>query len=231
MTTLSNWQCDQAETAGAGYQRYKRSSREAIEAYLETAQIVLANRPTCTRRGQWKEWLERSKIEDRTARYMITIARAGATVDDIEAAGGLRAFRESLVTPKAETQPEPGSGIEAPEPPAIAAPATQASTPAAPAAALPNDPAPDGPDQGKPLSADARRRAEKRARGECIDCSNPSPDHVRCAECRAKGSRRDKTLRANARTGAALRARLEKAADRGTGLRITAEEVARILAT
>ena len=225
MTTLSNWQCDQAETAGAGYQRYKRSSREAIEAYLETAQIVFANRPTCTKRGQWKEWLERSKIEDRTARYMITIARAGATVDDIEAAGGLRAFRESLTTPKAETQPEPGSGIEVPEPPA-----THAPTAAAPTVALPNAPAPDDTDQGKPLSPDARRRAEKRARGECIDCPNPSPDHARCAACRAKGSRRDKALRANARTGAALRARLEKAADRGTGLRITAEEVARILA-
>lgn len=230
MTTLSNWQCDQAETAGAGYQRYKRSSREAVEAYLETAQIVLANRPTCTKRGQWKEWLERSKIEDRTARYMITIARAGATVDDIQAAGGLRAFRESLITPKADTQPEPGSGIEAPEPPETALPATQAPAPTVPAVALPNNPSATDIDQGKRLSADARRRAEKRVRGECIDCPNPSPDHVRCAECRAKSSRRDKTLRANARTGAALRARLEKAADRGTGLRITAEEVARILA-
>lgn len=44
------------------------------------------------------------------------------------------------------------------------------------------------------------------------------------------GSRRERTLRANARTGTALRERLEKAADRGTGLRITAGEVARILA-
>ena len=232
MTILTNWQCDRADTAGAGYRRYKRSSRKAIEAYLETAYVLLEDRPTCTKRGSWKEYLERADIEDRTARYMIIVARSGANADDIETAGGLRAFRESLAEPK--TEPEPGSGIHTPESSTETPPETPAGTaPSAhptPIVTLPQTPPPRPAETRQALPRDAQRRADKRARGECIDCPNPSPDHARCDQCRKKGSRRDKKVRANARTGAAIRSRLETAATRGTGLRLSAEEVARILA-
>lgn len=236
MTTLSNWQCDRADAAGAGYVRYKRSSRESIEAFLETGHILLDIRPSC-RRGQWKESLERANIEARTARYMIAIARSGATVDEIIDAGGLRSFRESL-----SKKPEPGSANDAGETDDTPPTGPEAPAPAGPtvhvtADGAPPDPQPSAtrstaePEDTAKVSADALRRADKRARGECIDCTNPSPDHVRCETCRAKRSARDRELRVNARTGAALRTRLEQAASRGAGIRITAEEVSRLLAT
>ena len=224
MSILTNSQCASADAAGASFKRHKRASRESVEAFLETGHYLVEARPTC-KRGQWGEWLARADIDPRTARYMLAVARSGASADDIEAAGGVRAFRESLAE-----KTEPGSVNDAPDappetpdsaaPPTAVAPTAQATT---------HQSAPD-PEKPQPTSADALRREAKRARGECIDCPNPSPDHVRCTECRTKIAERNQALRANARTGAALRTRLQEAAERGSGIRITAEEVARLLA-
>ena len=203
---LSNWLCDRADTARVAFQRHKRASRESVEAYLEAAAALVEAREECTRRGMWGAVLERASIEPRTARYMLTIARAGASADDIEAAGGIRAYRETL-TKKAE----PGSATEADS----SSPSERSAPPS-----IRGD--------GTPLSHQARRRAEKRARGECIDCPNPSPDHLRCAECRARISVRASAQRVDARTGAALRERLQEAAARGDGVQISAEEVAHL---
>ena len=167
---------------------------------------------------------------------MIAVARSGATVDEIMDAGGLRSFRESL-----SKKPEPGSANDAAESDDTPPPGPEAPAPAGPTVPVTADRASTDPQRNRArgsaepadtatVSADARRRADKRARGECIDCSNPSPDHVRCETCRAKRATRDRELRVNARTGAALRTRLEQAASRGAGIRITAEEVSRLLA-
>lgn len=216
---LSNWLCDRADTARVAFQRHKRASRESVEAYLEAAAALVEAREECTRRGMWGAVLERASIEPRTARYMLTIARAGASVDDIEAAGGIRAYRETL-----SQKAEPGSATES-----TSSTAPESSEP--PSAAghrTPESQSPHSLQDWTQLSPQARRRAEKRARGECIDCSNPSPDHLRCAECRAKISVRASAQRVDARTGAALRERLQEAAARGDGVHITAEEVTRL---
>ena len=156
---------------------------------------------------------------------MLAIARTGASADDIEAAGGIRAFRESLAE-----KTEPGSANDAPDAPPETPDSAAPPTAVAPAAQATTEQSASDPEKPQPKSADALRREAKRTRAECIDCPNPSPDHVRCAECRAKIAERNQALRANARTGAALRTRLQEAAERGAGIRITAHEVARLLA-
>lgn len=216
---LSNWLCDRADTARVAFQRHKRASRESVEAYLEAAAALVEAREECTRRGMWGAVLERASIEARTARYMLTIARAGASADDIEAAGGIRAYRETLAK-----KAEPGSATDADS----SSPSERSSPPSIPGDGTPQAPPTRGTDGGTPLSPQARRRAEKRARGECIDCPNPSPDYLRCAECRARISVRASAQRVDARTGAALRDRLQNAAARGDGVQISAEEVARL---
>ena len=216
---LSNWLCDRADTARVAFQRHKRASRESVEAYLEAAAALVEAREECTRRGMWGAVLERASIEPRTARYMLTIARAGASADDIEAAGGIRAYRETLAK-----KAEPGSATEADS----SSPSERSASPSSPDAGTPQAQAPRGADAGTSLSPQARRRAEKRERGECIDCPNPSPDHLRCAECRARISVRASAQRVDARTGAALRERLQEAAARGDGVQISAEEVAHL---
>ncbi|MDD9982756.1 MAG: hypothetical protein OXU81_15600 [Gammaproteobacteria bacterium] len=216
---LSNWLCDRADTARVAFQRHKRASRESVEAYLEAAAALVEAREECTRRGMWGAVLERASIEPRTARYMLTIARAGASADDIETAGGIRAYRETLAR-----KAEPGSATEADS----LSPSERSAPPSIPGDGTPQAHPPLGTDAGPSLSPQARRRAEKRARGECIDCPNPSPDHLRCAECRARISVRASAQRVDARTGAALRERLQEAAARGDGVQISAEEVARL---
>ena len=234
---LSNYLCDRADVAGEAFQRHRRATREAVEAYLEAGAVLLEARTECTRRGQWGAVLSRAAIEPRNARYMMQIARAGATVADVEEAGGLRAYRESLVEIA-----EPGSAInpetdEVPPPPAADEPTTsftdRDSLPDAPADSLPpTEPAvahiTRATGDELTLSPQARRRADKRARGDCYDCTNPATQGVYCDLHFEQRSLRRKQQRVDARTGAALRPRLVLALQRGIGVRLSAEDVAEL---
>ena len=44
MSTLSNWQCDRADAAGASFKRHKRASRESVEAFLSKPRTTCSNR-------------------------------------------------------------------------------------------------------------------------------------------------------------------------------------------
>lgn len=239
---LSNFLCDRADFAGDAFRRHKRASRESIEAYVEAAYALLEARDEC-RRGEWTAVLERAGIETRTARYAVQIARSGATADDIEAAGGIRGYRESLAE---KAEPGSANGTEQSEetppeypgdaPSETTSPDERTDTESTPGALSdphpPIDPAlvhvRHPMREEIALSPQARRRADKQARGECLDCSNPAENGVYCTGCATKRSRRRKQQRADARTGAALRPRLVIAAERGIGVRLTAEEVANL---
>ena len=74
---------------------YKRSSTAANRAYL-TAGAKLLEARKAARHGQWAPFLEACGIEIRTARNMMTLARAGLSADEVTAAGGVRGALESL---------------------------------------------------------------------------------------------------------------------------------------
>ena len=231
---LSNFLCDRADVAGDAFRRHKRASRESIEAYVEAANALLEAREGCHHRGEWGAVLERAAIEKRTARYAVQIARSGASADDIEAAGGIRAYRESLAE-KAEPGSANGTGQSEETPPEHHERTDTESTPGAlPDPRPPIDPAlvhmSRAMGEETALSPQARRRSDKQARGECLDCSNLAENGVYCTGCATKRSRRRKQQRVDARTGAALRPRLAVAAERGIGVRLTAEEVAQLTA-
>ena len=74
---------------------YKRSSTAANRAYLTAGAKLLEAREMAPH-GQWATFLEACGIETRTARNMMTLARAGLSADDVTAAGGVRGALESL---------------------------------------------------------------------------------------------------------------------------------------
>ncbi len=57
-------------------QRFKRSSLESFEAYLTAGGKLVEARGEC-RRGQWGPFIEAAGVDARTARDMMTLARAG----------------------------------------------------------------------------------------------------------------------------------------------------------
>lgn len=70
------------------------------------------------------------------------------------------------------------------------------------------------------------RRAAWRMQGRCVDCGQPSEGMARCQKHRKAVAQRDRRRRALARTGEALAPRLAEAAKAGTGLALSAGEVA-----
>ena len=81
------------------------------------------------------------------------------------------------------------------------------------------------------LTAAQRARQAKRDRGECIDCTRPTDGwHVRCPACRARIAATDKRRRENAKLGAVLGKRIRDAARHGRGIRLTAADVAGLVA-
>ena len=79
-----------------------------------------------------------------------------------------------------------------------------------------------------PLTPTARarkRRAARRVAGRCVDCGAPAPAKARCPDCHARVAEADRRRRALART---LTPRLAEAAKTGSGLTLTAGEVAEL---
>lgn len=179
---------------------FKRSSTAAHEVYL-TAGGKLVRAREAARRGQWGPFLETCGFSERVARNMMALARSGLSAEDITERGGVQASLESLRTKSPpDEKPESDSG--------------------------------DASD-GEALSESdraRRRRDERKAAGLCIDCKAPSPDHVRCDRCRSRIAVADTRRRSLARLGAHMEPRLSEAAERGTGIRLTASEVAALVA-
>lgn len=92
---LTNHEADLAEEAGAAWRRYERSSREAVESYLEAGRLLTEGKAAC-RHGSWLAFLDRAGIVARTAQRAMQLHAANLTPDDVEAHGGIRASLESL---------------------------------------------------------------------------------------------------------------------------------------
>ena len=75
------------------------------------------------------------------------------------------------------------------------------------------------------LSSRTRLRRE---RGECVDCGRSADGKARCEKCREATARRGRWRGALARTGEALAPRLTEAAQAGTGLELSPDEVAEL---
>ena len=223
---LSNYLTHLAVDVTEDFTVYRRSSEDAHRAYLSAGAKLLDGKEAA-KHGEWTPFLRSCGIEPRTARNMMTLARSGFTAEEISDFGGVRGALESLRQPaKPETLSDPESPPPAPESP------DRTSEPDAPP---PVDPAvayvARVMGDAFALSPAARRREERRALGLCIQCAKPSPDHARCDACREKINATNARRRADAETGAALRQRLATAASRGTGMRITAAEVAKLVPT
>ena len=229
-----------AERAGEAARAYRRCSIDAIGAYVRAGDLLAEARGEC-RRGEWGAVLARAGIGERAGRLMVQAARLagelGASPEAIHEAGGIQAFIAAAVE-----KPALNAGIEAPEP--DESPALAHETPSAGGES--RDMREGGPaDDPRPpvdpanvtmaramgedaaLSPAARRRADKLARSECLDCSRPTDgEHVRCPQCRARIAEADRRRRERARLGAAEAPRLAEAARTGRGVRLTAAEVA-----
>lgn len=92
---LSNYLSALAGEVAAEFALYKSTSTAAHRAYLSVGTKLLEARQA-TRHGQWAVFLKASGLEGRTARNMMTLARAGLSADEVTAAGGVRAALELL---------------------------------------------------------------------------------------------------------------------------------------
>ena len=92
---LSNYLAVLAVEVAGQIAHFKRCSTAANRAYL-TAGAKLLEAREAARHGQWAAFLEACDIETRTARNMMTLARAGLSAADVTAAGGVRGALESL---------------------------------------------------------------------------------------------------------------------------------------
>ena len=208
---LSNRLADLAERAGEAARAYRRGTIEAIGQYLRGGQLLAEARAEC-RRGEWGAVLARAGIGERAGRLMVqaaTLAReTGADAAAVHDAGGIQAFvamgAASGERPDAEKPAlSAGNGAAEPTPLAPPKPAATASPPRAP-------------------SLYQRRREA----GLCGGCGQPSSDKARCPSCREAVAARGRRRRQLARTGEALAPRLAEAAETGSGLHLTAAEVA-----
>ena len=92
---LSNWLTVQAAEVAGDVARFKRASAEAHTAYMMAARRLVDVRGEC-RRGEWGEFLRAAGVEPRTARNMMTLARARLSADDMTEAGGVQAALDAL---------------------------------------------------------------------------------------------------------------------------------------
>ena len=92
---LSNRRAVLAATVKGEWERYRRSSKEAVTAYL-AAGAALCEAREGAERGEWGAFLRAAGIEARTARNMMRLARAGVDAEFVSASGGVAAVLESL---------------------------------------------------------------------------------------------------------------------------------------
>ncbi len=117
---LSNYLSVLAVEVAGEVAAFKRSSTAAHVAYLAAGWKLVEARGS-TRRGEWAPFLEACGIEARTARNMMTLARAGLTADDVTAAGGVRGALDAVRGADAGEKTETISAIDTPAEPSKSA--------------------------------------------------------------------------------------------------------------
>lgn len=86
---LSNRLAHLAGEARTAARTYRRSSAQAMAAYVAAGK-VLAEARESARRGEWSAVLAVAGVEERTALNMMRLARGGWTGETVTAAGGVR---------------------------------------------------------------------------------------------------------------------------------------------
>ena len=238
--------------------RYKRSSLESFEAYLTAGRKLVEARGEC-RRGQWAPFLEAAGVESRTARDMMTLARANLTAGQVFRHGGVRGALEVLRMAAARSLDaavealdrgdDAGDvGTEKTATVAVISPSVQGTVegdsslvepvPAQPAVPVLPDPesASTGLNQAstgipEPVSAPEplTLRQWRRSVGRCADCGEHSPEAYRCDGCRELRSLASARAAARRRIGRELESRIGAAAAKGRGVRLTAADVKRLM--
>ena len=225
---LTNRAIDRAEAAGEQWQRYRATRRQSVEAYLAAGHALLEGLAEI-RHGQKGAYYKRTGIPVDTAERMLTLTRAGMSLDDVLAAGGIRAATERLRRAKMGREIPHGAESDVPEPAetrahvhesALAGSETrsvQAGAPA-PRTSADRNSAPAGPMTPYQL---------RRAMSLCTACGGPSPDGaVRCPGCVERVSAQRAKRRVLAAVGGVLAPRIEAAAKAGEGIQLDAAEVA-----
>ena len=251
---LSNRLADLAERAGEAARRYRRGSIESIREYLTAGELLAEARGEC-RRGEWGAVLKRAGIADRTGRLMVQawrIARdSGASAETVHDAGGIQAFVAAAVEAAGAAVEAAARALDAGDV-ADEKPALNAGIEGEPAGDVGDD-APVGGSEGRSepfpgsepvavppsghsgaLAGSEGRtggfRARRRARGECADCGASSGTAYRCPPCAARHRAAAGRATDHARIGRALAKRIRAAAGRGAGLRLSAGDVAGLVA-
>lgn len=251
---LSNWLTVQAAEVAGDVARFKRATNEAHTAYLAAARRLVAVRGEC-RRGEWGAFLQAAGVEPRTARNMMQLARAGLSADDVTAAGGVQAALDALRAAAAGAVEVAGEALDAgngggekpelnsvisgepagdvgDEAPVGAAVGRSDGDPGGGLVAVPPESVygvPGGPG-GRAGASPTGLRAQRRARGACADCGAHSGEAYRCPPCAARHRAAAGRTTDHARIGRALSKRIRAAAGRGAGLRLSADDVAGLVA-
>lgn len=219
---LSNLAIDRAVAAGEHWQRYRASRRESVSAYIEAGKALMAGLAE-VRHGGKGAFYARAGIPQDTAERMLLLARAGATVDDVLNAGGIRAMTERLRRKPAQNPhgADFQAGEERPDVPSEAGEGWRqdADTRGEAAPVLGAPVASEG--QGR-TTARAARKAARRAAGQCETCGREPavPGRRQGERCLERDRKRNRKRLA----GKGVMTVLEAAASRGEGL--SAEDVA-----
>ena len=251
---LSNRLADLAERAGEAARAYRRGSVEAIQAYLRAGEALVTAKGECRGKapGTWGAVLARAGIPGRTAQRMIQAWRVsrdtGADAETIHEAGGVQAFLAASLEAARQAVDAAGEALDAghvgdpgsvlkSDPPSPAGEPARAPVEAAgrprpgEAGAVPPAPVsgPPAPSEGLPVAPVSLRQG-RRARGLCADCGAVSHEAYRCAPCAARHRAAAGRATDEARIGRKLGTRIREAAARGAGLRLSADDVAGLVA-
>ena len=86
----------------------RRNFRKSTEHWLAAAAAVVEARDLCEH-GEWRPWLAKTGIPERTARRMVTIARAGLQIGHVAALGGVARTAEHIAETDDEAIAEHGA--------------------------------------------------------------------------------------------------------------------------
>ena len=92
---MTNRQSHLADVVRGAVERFRRGSVEAHRAYLEAAAALVEARDGA-KRGQWGPFIEAAGVDERTARNMMRLARAGVKPETVSAFGGVKAMLDWL---------------------------------------------------------------------------------------------------------------------------------------
>ena len=79
------------------YQRHKRASAEAIQAYLDCGAALVEAKAACGH-GEWLPWLVAAGVPERTAQRMMKLSASGLKSDTVTDMGGIRATLDYVAT-------------------------------------------------------------------------------------------------------------------------------------